>query len=68
MESLRYSLLTHYRANSFSELQKIIYKFVKWVPCHHSMAHLQVAHGDGLQIWMVAANILNVKSEIADKW
>jgi hypothetical protein len=30
------------------------------VPCHHGMARPQVADGgDGLQIWRVAANILN---------
>jgi hypothetical protein len=33
---------------------------VKWVPCHHGMVHPQVADGgDVLQIWRVAANILN---------
>jgi hypothetical protein len=33
---------------------------VKWVPCHHGMAHPQVADGgDALQIWRVAAIILN---------
>jgi hypothetical protein len=33
---------------------------VKWVPCHHGMARPQVADGgEGLQIWRVAANILN---------
>jgi hypothetical protein len=33
---------------------------VKWVPCHHGMAHPQVVdRGDSLQIWRVAANILN---------
>jgi len=29
-------------------------------PCHHGMAHPQVAGGgDGLQIWRIAASILN---------
>jgi hypothetical protein len=29
-------------------------------PCHHNMAHPGVADGgDGLQMWRVAANILN---------
>jgi hypothetical protein len=41
----------------------ILYKLiipVKWVPCHHGMARPQVADGgEGLQIWRVAANILN---------
>jgi hypothetical protein len=40
----------------------------KWVPCHHGMAHPQVADGgEGLQIWRVAANILNKQSQTADK-
>jgi hypothetical protein len=31
-----------------------------WVPCHHGMARPQVANGgDALQVWRVAANILN---------
>jgi hypothetical protein len=33
---------------------------VKWVPCHHGMARPQGTDGgDALQIWRVAANILN---------
>jgi hypothetical protein len=33
---------------------------VKWVPCHHGMARLPVAYrGDSLQMWRVAADILN---------
>jgi hypothetical protein len=41
---------------------------VKWVPCQHGMARPQVADGgEGLQIWMVAANILNKQSRTADK-
>jgi hypothetical protein len=40
---------------------------VKWVHCHHGMARPRVAHrGDGLQIWRVAANILNKQSRTAD--
>jgi hypothetical protein len=36
---------------------------VKWVHCHHGMAHPRVAdRGDGLQIWRVAVNILNKQS------
>jgi hypothetical protein len=43
-------------------------KNIRWVPCHHGMARLQVAHGrDGLQIWRVAANILNKESRSLDK-
>jgi hypothetical protein len=41
---------------------------VKCVPCHHGKAHPQVADGgDGLQIWRLAANILNKQSRTADK-
>jgi hypothetical protein len=30
---------------------------VRWVQCHHSMAHPQVADGrDRLQLWRVAVN------------
>jgi hypothetical protein len=40
---------------------------VKWVHCHHGMARPQVADGgDGIQIWRVAANILNMLSQTAD--
>jgi hypothetical protein len=40
----------------------------KWVPCHHGMAHLQVADGgDAFQVWRGAANILNKHSRTADK-
>jgi hypothetical protein len=40
---------------------------VKWVPCHHGMACPQVADGgDSLQIWRVAANILNKQLQTAD--
>jgi hypothetical protein len=41
---------------------------VKWVLCHHDMVRPQVAEGGkGLQIWRVAANILNKQSWTADK-
>jgi hypothetical protein len=41
---------------------------VRWVPCHHGMARPQVVDGgDGLQIWRVAANILNKQWLTADK-
>jgi hypothetical protein len=41
---------------------------VMWVPCHHGTARPQVANGgEGLQIWTVAANILNKQSRTADK-
>jgi hypothetical protein len=40
---------------------------VKWVHCHHGMARPRVAvRGDGLQIWRVAANILNKQSWTAN--
>jgi hypothetical protein len=51
---------------TLSYLSKII-SFSKRIPCHHGMAHPQVADGgDGLQIWKVAANILNKQSRTAD--
>jgi hypothetical protein len=41
---------------------------VMWVPCHHGTARPHIADGeDGLQIWSVAANILNKQSRTADK-
>jgi hypothetical protein len=42
---------------------------VRWVPCHHgTAARPQVADGgDGLQIWKVAANIMNKQSRTTDK-
>jgi hypothetical protein len=42
---------------------------VRWVPSHHGMPRPQVADGvDALQLWRVAANILNKQSRTADKW
>jgi hypothetical protein len=41
---------------------------VKWVPCQNGMARPQVAdEGEGLQIWSVAANILNKQLRTADR-
>jgi hypothetical protein len=41
---------------------------VRWVPSHHGMARPQVADGgDALQVWRVAANILNKQSRTPDK-
>jgi hypothetical protein len=41
---------------------------VSWVPYHDGIARPQIADGgDGLQIWRVAANILNKHSRTADK-
>jgi hypothetical protein len=54
-ESCTFSLITFVKEN------------VKWVQCHHGMARPRVAdRGDGLQIWRVAANILNQQSRTAD--
>jgi hypothetical protein len=40
---------------------------VRRVPCYHGMACPEVEdRGDGLQIWRVAANILNKQSQTAD--
>jgi hypothetical protein len=41
---------------------------VRWVPCRHGMARPQDAGGgDVLQVWRVAANILNKQPRTADK-
>jgi hypothetical protein len=33
---------------------------IKWVPCHHGMVHHHdMVEGEGLQVWRVAATILN---------
>jgi hypothetical protein len=49
-------------------IQWLPWNLVKWVPCCHGMARPRVADGgDGLQIWRVAANILNKQSRTADK-
>jgi hypothetical protein len=40
---------------------------VMWVPCHHGMAHPQLADEDGLQLRRVAANKLNKQLQTADK-
>jgi hypothetical protein len=53
---------------NFIILIMIIITHVMWAPCHHDMARPQVADGgDGLQIWRVAANILNKQSRTVDK-
>jgi len=42
-------------------LASVLPVHVRWVNCHHGMARPQVADGgEGLQIWKVAANILNM--------
>jgi hypothetical protein len=46
----------------------VILSHVKCAPCHHGMVRPQVADGgDGLQIWRVAANVLNKQSRIANR-
>jgi hypothetical protein len=41
---------------------------VKWVSCHHGMTRPQVADGgDALQVWRVAANVLNRQLRTAEK-
>jgi hypothetical protein len=41
---------------------------VRWILCHQGIASPQVADGgDCLQVWRVAANILNKQSQKADK-
>jgi hypothetical protein len=50
-----------------SFLTRILYAQVRWVPCHHGKARPQVADGgDALQVWRVAANILNKLSQTVD--
>jgi hypothetical protein len=45
-----------------------VVSFLLAFPCHQGIARPQVADGgDGLQIWRVAANILNKQSRTADK-
>jgi hypothetical protein len=62
----------------FLYLLRLIYRYcllanienvhVRWVPCHHGMTRPQVADGgNGLQIWRVAANLLNKQSGTAGK-
>jgi hypothetical protein len=43
------------------------YDSVTWVPCHRGMVRPETADGEGLQIWRVAANILNKQSQTANK-
>lgn len=38
---------------------------IKWISCHHGMACPRVMHGgDRLQIWKVAADIINKQLQI----
>lgn len=39
---------------------------LKWVPCHHSVMHLQVVdREDGHQTWRITVNIVNKNSQTA---
>jgi hypothetical protein len=55
---------------SLTESKFVLHLFVvvaRWVDCHHGMACPQVVdRGYGLQIWRVAANILNKQPQTAD--
>jgi hypothetical protein len=43
----------------FYSIFNVLYQ-LGWSPCHHSVAHPRVADGrDDLQLWRLAANILN---------
>jgi hypothetical protein len=62
-----YLILQRHDYRDESRCLNIMYH-VRWVPCHHGMARPQVADGgNGLQLWRVAANILNKQSRTADK-
>jgi hypothetical protein len=60
-----------YPMKEFSALPDPRYKdahTLNMLRCHHGMARPRVAdRGDGLQIWRVAANMLNKQSRTADK-
>jgi hypothetical protein len=67
---LTHSLCTWHWVITLSPPSHLWIIFMKswWVPCHHSMARPQVADGGNtLQVWRVAANILNKQSRTADK-
>jgi hypothetical protein len=54
--------------NSFN-IYTVYINHVRWAPCHHGIPRPRVADGaDALQVWRVAANILNKESRTADKW
>jgi hypothetical protein len=57
--------MTHTSSDLYYQMFCIILH-VKWVHCHHGMARPRVADRDGLQIWTVAANILNTQLQTAD--
>jgi hypothetical protein len=63
-----YALLTlhrmqHRKSDVWLKVQNHIFSKVKfhvgWVPYHQGTVHPQVADGDDLQVWRVAANIWN---------
>jgi hypothetical protein len=60
----------NYLLKDTKKLQFCNHRFghVRWVPCYHSMARPKVADGgNDLQIWSVAANILNKQSRTTNK-
>jgi hypothetical protein len=69
VKSFVYVLINYLEVLYFKVIYYLIIKkfHVSWVPCHYGMARPQVADGDVLQIWRVAANILNKQSRTADK-
>jgi hypothetical protein len=64
---------SYYMMPILSKLQgKIVHRqdrwWFKWVPCHYGISRPQVAGwGEGLQIWRVAANILNKQLQTATR-
>jgi hypothetical protein len=54
--------------NLHYEVALVSLSHVRWVPYHHGMARPKVADGgESLQIWRVAANMLNKQSGRADR-
>jgi hypothetical protein len=61
--------LVHYLRGYISVIRNFRMKTnVKVCPCHHGTARTRVEDGgDGLQIWKVAVNILNKRSQTASE-
>jgi hypothetical protein len=65
---MEYFVTPAFVKTTFHCIESIVRNHVKWVPCHYGMACPQVVDGgQGLQVWRVAANILNKQSRTADK-